>query len=135
MNTGQDLVYTVYTTFVRLPLTVDVFVCAEDVTCLHHSLWLCIFLGPRPNESFPWLTRKESRALPSATVPGICVYLGGAHPLNPSHSRFCHCACLDAGLLCSGTQTQVHYQSKGRPNLNRKAVFLYTVKPQYQHNV
>lgn len=27
----------------------DLFVCTQDLTCLHHSLWLCFFLGPRPS--------------------------------------------------------------------------------------
>lgn len=56
----------------------DLFVCTEDLTCLHHNLWLCIFLGPCTNESFPWLTRKESEALP----PRLClasVTTQGAH--------------------------------------------------------
>ena len=37
---------------------------------------------------------EESRELPSPTVPGICDYLGGTQPLNPSHSRRYHLECF-----------------------------------------
>lgn len=37
--------------------------------CWDWRLWLCIFRCSRPHENFPWLTARESQALPTPTVP------------------------------------------------------------------
>lgn len=37
--------------------------------CWDWRLWLCIFRCSRPHENFPWLTARESQALPTPAVP------------------------------------------------------------------